>query len=144
MNLSSSIRFQPSMPWIAGNHHISGVKHLFSVSVQILAFVNFIDLHYSLQASFVGFSRHHHNDLTCWVGYGSSSSSSSLSSSLSSLGPGRPSAGGPRMDRRPVTSLGVVKISCLALRLRSSARRFIQSLNRKFRWELILMIGSKM
>ena len=30
------------------------------------------------------------------------------------LGPGRPSAGGPRMDRRAVTSLGVVKISRLA------------------------------
>ena len=39
------------------------------------------------------------------------------------LGPGRPSAGGPRMDRRAVTSLGVVKISCLALRLRRSVRR---------------------
>ena len=32
---------------------------------------------------------------------------------LSVLGPGRPSAGGPRMDRRAVTSLGVVKISRL-------------------------------
>ena len=32
------------------------------------------------------------------------------------LGPGRPSAGGPRMDRRAVTSLGVVKISRLASR----------------------------
>ena len=30
------------------------------------------------------------------------------------LGPGRPSAGGPRMDRRAVTSSGVVKISRLA------------------------------
>ena len=30
------------------------------------------------------------------------------------LGPGRPSAGGGRMDRRAVTSLGVVKISRLA------------------------------
>ena len=39
------------------------------------------------------------------------------------LGPGRPSAGGPRMDRRAVTSPGVVKISRLALRLRRSARR---------------------
>ena len=29
------------------------------------------------------------------------------------LGPGRPSAGGPRMDRRAVTSSGVVKISSL-------------------------------
>ena len=38
-------------------------------------------------------------------------------------GPGRPSAGGPRMDRRAVTCPGVVKISCLALRLRRSARR---------------------
>ena len=36
------------------------------------------------------------------------------------LGPG---PGGPRMDRRAVTSLGVVKISRLALRLRRSARR---------------------
>ena len=39
------------------------------------------------------------------------------------LGPGRPSAGGPRMDRRVVTSLGVVKVSRLALRLRRSAQR---------------------
>ena len=39
------------------------------------------------------------------------------------LGPGRPSAGGPRMDLRAVTSLGVVKISRLASRLRRSARR---------------------
>ena len=31
---------------------------------------------------------------------------------LPQLGPGRPSAGGPRMDRRAVTSLGVAKISC--------------------------------
>ena len=29
---------------------------------------------------------------------------------LNILGPGRPSAGGPRMDRRAVTSSGVVKI----------------------------------
>ena len=36
------------------------------------------------------------------------------------LGPGRPSAGGPRMDRQAVTNLGVVKISCLASRLRRS------------------------
>ena len=43
-------------------------------------------------------------------------------SSLSSLGPGRPSAGGPRMDRRVVTSLGVIYVSCLASRLRRSAR----------------------
>ena len=35
------------------------------------------------------------------------------------LGPG---PGGPRMDRRAVTSLGVVKISRLALRLRRSAQ----------------------
>ena len=33
---------------------------------------------------------------------------------LHPLGPGRPSAGGPRMDRRAVTSSGVVKISRLA------------------------------
>ena len=39
------------------------------------------------------------------------------------LGPGRPLAGGPRMDRRVVTSLGVVKISRLALHLRRSAWR---------------------
>ena len=39
------------------------------------------------------------------------------------LGPGRPSAGGPRMDRQAVTSLGVVKISRLDWRLRRSARR---------------------
>ena len=39
------------------------------------------------------------------------------------LGPGRPSAGGPRMDRRAVTSPGVVKISRLASRLRRSAQR---------------------
>ena len=39
------------------------------------------------------------------------------------LGPGRPSAGGPRMDRRAVTCLGVVKISRLALRLWRSAPR---------------------
>ena len=30
------------------------------------------------------------------------------------LGPGRPSAGGPRMDCRVVTSLGVVNVSRLA------------------------------
>ena len=35
------------------------------------------------------------------------------------LGPGRPSAAGPRMDRRAVTSSGVVKIS----RLTSQAGR---------------------
>ena len=34
------------------------------------------------------------------------------------LAPGRPLAGGPRMDRRAVTSPGVVKISRLASRLR--------------------------
>ena len=39
------------------------------------------------------------------------------------LGPGRPSAGGPKMDRRAVTSRGVAKISRLASRLRHSARR---------------------
>ena len=39
------------------------------------------------------------------------------------LGPGRPSAGGPRMDRRAVTSPGVVKILRLASRLRRSAGR---------------------
>ena len=39
------------------------------------------------------------------------------------LGPGRPSAGGPRMDRRAVTSAGVVKILRLASRLRRSAQR---------------------
>ena len=38
------------------------------------------------------------------------------------LGPGRPSAGGPRMDRRAVTSSGVVQISRLASRLRRSAQ----------------------
>ena len=42
---------------------------------------------------------------------------------FSQLGPGRPSAGGPRMDGRAVTSLGIVKISRLASRLRRSARR---------------------
>ena len=42
---------------------------------------------------------------------------------LPQLGPGQPSAGGPRMDRRAVTNQGVVKISCLAPRLRRSARR---------------------
>ena len=39
------------------------------------------------------------------------------------IGPGRPSAGGPRMDRRGVTSPRVVKVSHLASRLRRSARR---------------------
>ena len=42
---------------------------------------------------------------------------------LRTLGPGRPSAGGPRMDRRAVTSPGVVKILRLASRLRRSAGR---------------------
>ena len=42
---------------------------------------------------------------------------------LLTLGPGRPSAGGPRMDRRVVTSLGVVNVSRLASRLWRSARR---------------------
>ena len=42
---------------------------------------------------------------------------------LPQLGPGRPLAGGPRMDRRAVTSPGAVKISCLASHLRRSARR---------------------
>ena len=32
---------------------------------------------------------------------------------LKKLGPGLPSAGGPRMDRRVVTSPGVLKVSCL-------------------------------
>ena len=41
------------------------------------------------------------------------------------LGPGRPSAGGPRMDCRAVTSSGVVKISRLTSRLRRSARRLL-------------------
>ena len=40
---------------------------------------------------------------------------------LSILGLGRPSAGGPRMDRRALTSSGVVNISRLASRLRRSA-----------------------
>ena len=39
------------------------------------------------------------------------------------LGPGRPSAGGPKMDRRAATSPGVIKISRLASCLRHSARR---------------------
>ena len=52
-----------------------------------------------------------------------SSSSTSSSSSSSSLGPGRPPAGGPRMDRRVVTSSGVVNVSRLASHLRRSARR---------------------
>ena len=39
------------------------------------------------------------------------------------LGPGRPSAGGPRMDRWEVTSLEVVKISRFTSCLRRSARR---------------------
>ena len=39
---------------------------------------------------------------------------------FSILGPSWPSAGGPRMDRRAVTSSGFVKISCLASRLRRS------------------------
>ena len=39
---------------------------------------------------------------------------------FSQLGPGRPSAGGPRMDRWVVTSPGVVKVSRLAS---NSARR---------------------
>ena len=39
------------------------------------------------------------------------------------LGPGRPSAGGPRMDRQAVTSPGVVKVSRLTSRQRRSARR---------------------
>ena len=38
------------------------------------------------------------------------------------LGPGQPSAGGPKMDGRAVTSLGVVKISRLTSRLWRSAR----------------------
>ena len=42
---------------------------------------------------------------------------------LYQLGPGRPSAGGPRMDRRAVTSPGVVKVSRLASHLPRSARR---------------------
>ena len=42
---------------------------------------------------------------------------------LYTLGPGRPLAGGPRMDCQAVTSPGVVKISRLTLRLRRSARR---------------------
>ena len=46
-----------------------------------------------------------------------------ISEILVRLGPGRPSAGGPRMDRRAVTSLGVVEISHLASRLRRSAWR---------------------
>ena len=37
-----------------------------------------------------------------------------ISENLLQLGPGRPSAGGPRMDRRAVTSPGVVKISRLS------------------------------
>ena len=41
---------------------------------------------------------------------------------LDYLGPGQLSAGGPRMDRRAMTSPGVVKISRLALRLWRSAR----------------------
>ena len=39
------------------------------------------------------------------------------------LGPGRPLAVGPRMDRWAMTSPGVVKISYFASRLRRSARR---------------------
>ena len=37
------------------------------------------------------------------------------------LGPGRPSAGGPRMDRQVVTSSVVEKFSRLASRLQRSA-----------------------
>ena len=44
---------------------------------------------------------------------------------LIELGPGRPPAGGPRMDCRAVTSSGLVKISRLASRLRRSARRLL-------------------
>ena len=39
------------------------------------------------------------------------------------IGPGRPWAGRPRMDRQVVTSLGAVNVSRLASRLRRSARR---------------------
>ena len=42
---------------------------------------------------------------------------------LKRLGPGRPLAGGPRMDCWVVTSPGVVKVSRLASRLWCSARR---------------------
>ena len=45
------------------------------------------------------------------------------SKDLTKLGPGRPSAGGTRMDRRAVTCPGVVKVSRLASRLRRSARK---------------------
>ena len=46
-----------------------------------------------------------------------------LCKALNQLGPGRPSAEGPRMDRRVVTSPRVVKISRLASHLQRSARR---------------------
>ena len=60
-----------------------------------------------------------------------------------SLGPGRPSAGGPRMDRRAVTSSGVVKISRLASRLRRSARRGPHILPRGCGPKLFLTRGPK-
>ena len=50
---------------------------------------------------------------------------------LRKLGPGWPSAGGPRMDRRVVTSPGVVKVSRLASRLWRSARRGAQFFNQR-------------
>ena len=43
------------------------------------------------------------------------------------LGPGRPTAGGPRMDRQAVTSLGVVKISRFAPVALSSERNLSNS-----------------
>ena len=59
------------------------------------------------------------------------------------LGPGRPSAGGPRMDYRAVISLGVVKFSRLASRPRRSARRGPHILPRGCGPKLLLTRGPK-
>ena len=58
------------------------------------------------------------------------------------LGPGRPSAGGPRMDCQEVTSPGVVKISRLASRLRRSARSNCEKCLEMGETQFLLFIGT--
>ena len=74
--------------------------------------------------SFAGISQEHSllqaikNNNQQQIGLGGLTSMWNL---LFELGPGRPSAGGPRMDRQVVTSLVVEKFSRLASRLQRSA-----------------------
>ena len=89
-------------------HHLFGIASIIVFCLMQIKFLMFCFHHISNHLLF--------SNLLMWNRF-------STTSALSSLGPGRPSAGGPRMDHRVVTISGVVNVSRLASRLRRSARR---------------------